>query len=100
MDFAILLLKRVFSAQAEVFLLKANGKVLVKRFLRASGGVSSIDELVFLLTVFSAQAEVFLTFHRRLAPLPSFLRASGGVSSIRIICTAFVLFSPRKRRCF
>ncbi len=113
--------KRVFSAQAEVFLSKRFPPISRFGFLRASGGVSLFTHIAFikfafsprkrrcfswisvyldLQEVFSAQAEVFLVFVFMFRNLLSFLRASGGVSMKKIIALPVLAFSPRKRRCF
>ena len=111
----------VFSAQAEVFLLRGSAPPWPVCFLRASGGVSlwmvlkhfvctfsprkrrcfqSMTPFTPLSTVFSAQAEVFLTKPDGSQENPCFLRASGGVSK-QIPAGDFAgAFSPRKRRCF
>ena len=90
-------------------------------FLRASGGVSAIREVIVarllfsprkrrcfclktgspkLCKVFSAQAEVFLNIAYNALPIFRFLRASGGVSMILTKRQKAAPFSPRKRRCF
>ena len=93
--------RRVFSAQAEVFLPYSKKSGTSTCFLRASGGVSCIRQrlsvdiqfsprkrrcflpivLGFIsLRVFSAQAEVFLWLMTANETNACFLRASGGVS--------------------
>ncbi len=91
----------VFSAQAEVFPAVCSGRLFVRGFLRASGGVSIIMASfralprfsprkrrcfheayvdTFRRAVFSAQAEVFPRRCTATLGCPGFLRASGGVS--------------------
>ena len=111
----------VFSAQAEVFLLRRTKEDVMKGFLRASGGVSWVrcfmesDEKfsprkrrcfsspsmsTAARAVFSAQAEVFPLRHSLAAVKRCFLRASGGVSLRWHQGQLQLSFSPRKRRCF
>ncbi len=113
--------RRVFSAQAEVFLFALDGVEFENGFLRASGGVSTLEgrktkRLLFsprkrrcfyplslfkiVFSVFSAQAEVFLAVVARIYSKYCFLRASGGVSRLPGDGRAVRGFSPRKRRCF
>ena len=111
----------VFSAQAEVFPVLKRVLPIGTRFLRASGGVSSLFQVIdhfFGFSprkrrcfcelpqavkeafVFSAQAEVFPCLQVLSILRPSFLRASGGVSKSFMIYIEVDKFSPRKRRCF
>ncbi len=113
--------RRVFSAQAEVFLKHIANAQMREGFLRASGGVSYIEYLEKNLDmfsprkrrcfrnlrarhrdaeVFSAQAEVFLKRFLFSCSIISFLRASGGVSKRTSYYELHKRFSPRKRRCF
>ena len=113
--------RKVFSAQAEVFLLMKSVMMMALCFLRASGGVSTYFHIIILKKefsprkrrcfpptlldqvsggVFSAQAEVFLNSNLTYHLFLSFLRASGGVSFFLPRVLKKKSFSPRKRRCF
>ena len=112
---------RVFSAYAEVFLVKSVDVKLEPSFLRVRGGVSKSQ---FAYTnadgfsprtrrcfrkspsredrgvVFSAYAEVFLLIITPKKTERSFLRVRGGVSFVRLSTFPRTKFSPRTRRCF